>query len=68
MADRNSAHRSIGVPKGLLDGASVLVTGGTGSFGKAFIKRVLAHYSPAKLIVLSRDEPDERIFTSDRDR
>ena len=34
----------------------VLVTGGTGSFGKAFIQAALAHGSPAKLIVLSRDE------------
>jgi UDP-N-acetylglucosamine 4,6-dehydratase len=56
MADGNSAHRSFCLPKGLLDDAAVLVTGGTGSFGKAFIKRVLAHYAPAKLIVLSRDE------------
>ena len=34
----------------------VLVTGGTGSFGKNFIKTMLAEYSPAKMIVYSRDE------------
>jgi len=34
----------------------VLVTGGTGSFGKEFIKIMLAEYKPAKLIVFSRDE------------
>lgn len=34
----------------------VLVTGGTGSFGKKFIKIMLQEYRPAKLIVLSRDE------------
>ena len=34
----------------------VLVTGGTGSFGKKFIEVMLAEYHPAKLIVFSRDE------------
>ncbi len=34
----------------------VLVTGGTGSFGKKFIEVMLAEYYPAKLIVFSRDE------------
>lgn len=34
----------------------VLVTGGTGSFGRAFIRRMLDEYHPAKLIVFSRDE------------
>lgn len=34
----------------------VLVTGGTGSFGKKFIEIMLQEYQPAKLIVFSRDE------------
>ena len=34
----------------------VLVTGGTGSFGRKFIEVMLADYQPAKLIVFSRDE------------
>lgn len=34
----------------------ILVTGGTGSFGKAFIASVLKKYKPRKLIVYSRDE------------
>jgi len=34
----------------------VLVTGGTGSFGKKFIRVMLEEYNPAKLIVFSRDE------------
>jgi len=34
----------------------VLVTGGTGSFGKKFIKVMLEEYHPAKIIVFSRDE------------
>lgn len=40
----------------MLDGQSVLVTGGTGSFGRAFVKTVLAQYRPSRLIVFSRDE------------
>jgi UDP-N-acetylglucosamine 4,6-dehydratase len=35
---------------------TVLVTGGTGSFGKKFIRIILDEYRPAKLIVYSRDE------------
>jgi len=34
----------------------VLVTGGTGSFGKKFIRILLDEYQPAKVIVFSRDE------------
>jgi UDP-N-acetylglucosamine 4,6-dehydratase len=40
----------------MLDGKSVLVTGGTGTFGKAFIKRLLTKHKPRKVIVYSRDE------------
>ncbi len=35
---------------------TVLVTGGTGSFGRTFIRIMLEEYSPSKLIVYSRDE------------
>lgn len=41
---------------GLLDGRSVLVTGATGSFGKRFIRTVLAEHRPERLVVFSRDE------------
>lgn len=41
----------------LLDGQAVLITGGTGSFGKAFVKTVLQrHPGIRRLVVLSRDE------------
>ena len=39
-----------------LDGATILVTGGTGSFGRKFIEVVLKTWKPQKLIVFSRDE------------
>lgn len=35
---------------------SILITGGTGSFGKKFITTILARYKPRRLIVFSRDE------------
>jgi UDP-N-acetylglucosamine 4,6-dehydratase len=35
---------------------SILITGGTGSFGKRFITHILKTYSPKKLIIYSRDE------------
>lgn len=44
-------------PKNLnLDGQTILVTGGTGSFGKSFIKKVIQNHKPKKVIVYSRDE------------
>jgi UDP-N-acetylglucosamine 4,6-dehydratase/5-epimerase len=39
-----------------LVGKSILITGGTGSFGKAFVRHVLEYSNPAKVIVFSRDE------------
>jgi UDP-N-acetylglucosamine 4,6-dehydratase len=39
-----------------LDGKTVLVTGGTGSFGKRFIEMALRHSKAKKVIVFSRDE------------
>ncbi len=39
-----------------LIGKSILVTGGTGSFGKAFVKRALELLKPRRLVVFSRDE------------
>ena len=40
----------------MIDGKSILITGGTGSLGNYFIDYVLNRYSPKKLIVYSRDE------------
>jgi UDP-N-acetylglucosamine 4,6-dehydratase/5-epimerase len=39
-----------------LDGKVILVTGGTGSFGRRFVETVLSRYRPRKLVVYSRDE------------
>lgn len=40
----------------MLSGKTVLITGGTGSFGHAFIRLTLERFNPRKLIVYSRDE------------
>ena len=44
----------------MLDEKSVLITGGTGSFGKRFVSTVLERYRTKKLIVFSRDELKQR--------
>ena len=40
----------------MFDNKTILITGGTGSFGKAFIRILLQKYHPQKVIVYSRDE------------
>ncbi len=40
----------------MLQNATILITGGTGSFGHAFVPMTLAKYNPRKLIIFSRDE------------
>ena len=41
----------------MLNGKSILITGGTGSFGKAFATKILSEYKKIKrLVILSRDE------------
>ena len=40
----------------MLENSTILVTGGTGSFGNTFIPMTLEKYKPKKIIVYSRDE------------
>ncbi|WP_374496645.1 UDP-N-acetylglucosamine 4,6-dehydratase (inverting) [Vogesella indigofera] len=40
----------------MLQNSTILVTGGTGSFGNAFVPMTLAKYNPKKIIIYSRDE------------
>ena len=39
-----------------LNGKSILITGGTGSFGQAFVRKVINTYDVSRCIVFSRDE------------
>lgn len=41
---------------GMLSNKTILITGGTGSFGNTFVPMTLARYNPKKLIIFSRDE------------
>jgi UDP-N-acetylglucosamine 4,6-dehydratase/5-epimerase len=40
----------------MLNNKRILITGGTGSFGKKFVERVFQKYKPARVIIYSRDE------------
>lgn len=40
----------------MFNNKSILITGGTGSFGKQFVKTILERYEPKKVIIFSRDE------------
>jgi len=40
----------------MFDDKSILITGGTGSFGKQYVKTLLARFRPRKIIIYSRDE------------
>jgi UDP-N-acetylglucosamine 4,6-dehydratase (inverting) len=40
----------------MFDNSTILITGGTGSFGQKFVKMALEKYSPRKIIIYSRDE------------
>ena len=49
----------------LLKDKTILITGGTGSFGKCFSRYVLEHYEPKKIIVYSRDEYKQFVMSND---
>jgi len=40
----------------MFNNKSILITGGTGSFGKQYVETILQHFKPKKLIIYSRDE------------
>ena len=54
----------------MLTNSSILITGGTGSFGHAFVPLVLAKYNPRRLVIYSRDEMKQwemaKLYGSDR--
>ena len=46
----------------MLNNQSILVTGGTGSFGKKFLEMIFANYNPKKVIIYSRDEYKQSVM------
>ena len=53
-----------------LSNSTILITGGTGSFGNAFVPMTLLKYNPKKIIIFSRDEYKQflmqNIFSPDK--
>ena len=49
----------------MLNNKTILITGGTGSFGKKFTEIVLKNYEPTKIIVYSRDEFKQDLMRKD---
>lgn len=54
----------------MLKNSSILITGGTGSFGKSFVQSTLNKYNPKRLVIFSRDEMKqwemEKFYKDDR--
>ena len=51
-----ASTRDFRTPRVDLNGKVVLITGGTGSFGRAFVQMACEEFRPKKLIIFSRDE------------
>lgn len=49
----------------MLDGKTILITGGTGSFGKKFLEKIFEEYNPKKVIIYSRDEYKQSVMKID---
>ncbi len=49
----------------MLNDKSILITGGTGSFGKEFVKTILTNYTPSRVIIYSRDEFKQDVMKKD---
>ena len=49
----------------MLNGKTILITGGTGSFGKKFLEMIFARYNPEKVIIYSRDEFKQSVMKTE---
>jgi len=63
-------RRDFHEPRVNLNDATVLITGGTGSFGHQFVRQIIADYKPRRLIIFSRDEMKQyemaQVFPQDK--
>ncbi len=48
----------------MLNNKIIMITGGTGSFGQKFTRRILSEYNPKKIIIYSRDEYKQYVMRS----
>lgn len=49
----------------MLNNKTILITGGTGSFGKKFLEMIFAQYTPKKVIIYSRDEFKQSVMQTE---
>lgn len=49
----------------MLNDKTILITGGTGSFGKKFLEMIFAEYNPKKVIIYSRDEYKQSVMKTE---
>lgn len=49
----------------MLNGKNILITGGTGSFGKKFLEMIFQRYNPNKVIIYSRDEYKQSVMKTE---
>ena len=49
----------------MLNNKTILITGGTGSFGKKFLERILDKYNPHRIIIYSRDEYKQSVMKAE---
>ena len=52
----------------MFNNKSILITGGTGTFGKEFVNFVIENFKPKRLIIYSRDELKQFIMKEDFSR
>lgn len=52
----------------MLNNKTILITGGTGSFGKKFLEMILERYEPHRIIIYSRDEYKQSVMKSEYSR
>lgn len=49
----------------MLNNKTILITGGTGSFGHHFVDYIFEHYNPKKVIIFSRDEYKQFVMSNE---
>ena len=52
----------------MLNGKTILITGGTGSFGKKFLEMILNRYTPHRIIIYSRDEFKQSVMKAEYEK
>jgi len=65
MTTQESIIHDFGDPFPVFEGATFLITGGTGSFGRGLVKVLLERFNPKRLVIFSRDEMKQSEMAQD---